>query len=373
MVRPHQLAGGAPGGHALDRRVRRRRRDRGDVRLPLRPRDVDDAAAAEVEGAADRRRAARRVVVRLPRAAREAGGRRVVAGEPADGGAEAAAVVLVHRARRRPRAAVGARGGARRDRVPRDRQHAVGVALARLRPRALAVGVDDARLRRARRRDVDDVVEYETQHAPRAHQRGRLRRGRRARARALPVAPRPEERLAAAQVPALVLAAPVLDPLPLLALRLVEVRAAAQGVGPGRAPRRPLRRLPRPLPAEDFLLRDLAVGAADRHRRHRDAPERGDVSGRLAPQVRLRRGAVPLDPRRQALELVLVDPVGRCAPRQRLTATHTQLSHPMHLPVPQGWSGSSSTTSSRRCRATATRSSRPSSRPSPTRTTSTTA
>ena len=159
VVRPHQLAGGAPGGHALDRRVRRRRRDRGDVRLPLRPRDVDDAAAAGLLGAADRRRAARRVVVRLPRAAREAGGRRVVAGEPADGGAEAAAVVLVHRARRRAGAAVGARGGARRDRVPRDRQHAVGVALARLRPRALAVGVDDARLRRARRRDVDDVVE----------------------------------------------------------------------------------------------------------------------------------------------------------------------------------------------------------------------
>ena len=51
----------------------------------------------------------------------------------------------------------------------------------------------------------------------------------------------------------------------------------------------------------------------------------------------------------------------------------TPSSHTHASPIPQGWSGSSSTTSSRRCRATATRSSRPSSRPSPTRTTSTTA
>ena len=61
------------------------------------------------------------------------------------------------------------------------------------------------------------------------------------------------------------------------------------------------------------------------------------------------------------------------ARRVRGSPPRTPSSLPMHLPVPQGWSGSSSTTSSRRCLATATRSSRPSSRPSPTRTTSTTA
>ena len=142
MVRPHQLAGGAPGGtHWIDAY------DGADATEVMYAFHSDRAMSMMQRLPKSRRRrpASRRPPRRRTPSARCAGGRRVVAGEPADGGAEAAAVVLVHRARRRAGAAVEARGGARRDRVPRDRQHAVGVALARLRPRALAVGVDDAR------------------------------------------------------------------------------------------------------------------------------------------------------------------------------------------------------------------------------------
>ena len=273
---------------------------------------------------------------------------------------------------------------------PRDRQHAVGVALARLRPRALAVGVDDARLRRARRRDDDDVVvDGALQFGAillqfsdaRAH---RLQKHNMHHALTNEVGYDEDVALE----PALYLWRPdpkndsplrKLEhwywPLPFSILFLywrfdsMEVRAAAQEVGQARAPRRPLCRLPLPLPPEDFLLRDLALGVADRHRRHRHAPERGDVSGRLAAASTTSSRRSSARPATAKLELVLVDPVGRCAPRQRLTATHTQLSHPICLPVPQGWTAARVDPPLPDDAAAATKSSRPSSRPSPTRTT----